>query len=124
MLMEGDTLSDEMVLQFTENCIIGVLPHERETKQPLHITLTIETDFSKASHSDELSDTIDYAEVYSQLQRLISGSNFQLLEKLGETILETVVLINGIKAATLILEKPDALPGDATIRLKFKRREA
>ena len=46
----------------------GVLPQERTVGAYFIINLAIETDFSRAMESDELSGTISYADVYETMK--------------------------------------------------------
>ena len=41
------------------DCIIGILPHERENTQPLMISIEIECDLKKAGYSGNLDESIN-----------------------------------------------------------------
>ena len=45
------------------DCIIGILPHERENTQPLMISIELECDLKKAGYSGNLDESINYAEL-------------------------------------------------------------
>ena len=63
--------------------IIGVLPHERTTPQPLLIDVTLTTDITTAAQSTHLADTIDYADVCEQIKTLCQREEALLLETLA-----------------------------------------
>ena len=41
--------------------IVGVLPEERVTPQPLRVDLELDVDTRQAARSKDLADTVDYA---------------------------------------------------------------
>lgn len=47
----------------------GVLPEERQNGNTFVVDLTLEADISRAVCTDELSDTINYAEAYEVVKR-------------------------------------------------------
>lgn len=50
----------------------GVLPEERQEGNTFVVDLTLETDITRAVCTDELSDTINYAEAYEVARREMS----------------------------------------------------
>ena len=47
----------------------GVLPEERQMGNTFVVDLVLDTDISRAACTDELSDTVNYAEVYEVVKR-------------------------------------------------------
>ena len=47
----------------------GVLPEERQMGNTFVVDLVLYADISRAVHTDELSDTVNYAAVYEVVQR-------------------------------------------------------
>ena len=64
-------------------CVIGTLPVERTAPQPLFFDLELYGDFSRAGHSDDLNDAIDYTEVERCIQDYAAETSFHLLERLA-----------------------------------------
>jgi dihydroneopterin aldolase len=52
--------------------IVGALPHERVSAQPLQIDLRLEVDLTDAGSSDELGDTVNYGAVADEVAALVS----------------------------------------------------
>jgi 7,8-dihydroneopterin aldolase/epimerase/oxygenase len=77
--------------------LVGIYPREKAMPQTVEISLQIGTLTAEASASDELGDTIDYAQVVECLRSELASRHFNLLEKLAEFV------------ATLLLEKFGAL---------------
>lgn len=58
----------------------GVLPHEREHGSQFEIDIEIELDARDAETTDDLKDTIDYAEVYKLVTSKSVERKFDLIE--------------------------------------------
>lgn len=71
--------------------ICGALPEEQVRRQPLEVDVTLTADLAPAGRSDDLADTIDYAAVVSDVERVIVGERFTLLERLAERIAEVTL---------------------------------
>ncbi|MBV1775149.1 dihydroneopterin aldolase [Burkholderiaceae bacterium DAT-1] len=66
--------------------LIGVYDWERIAPQVVEIDLEIGMPSPKACFSDELNDTIDYAQVVDRLRAQLAEQHFLLLERLAEHI--------------------------------------
>lgn len=64
----------------------GVTAAEKETGRLYEIDCELEVDLAEAGHSDELQDTIDYAEVYAMVKELAEGTAYALLEGLATAL--------------------------------------
>lgn len=91
----------------------GVLPQERTTGNYFGVEITLYTDFSRALASDELSDTVNYAEVCQ-----IVSDEMAIPSRLLEHVAGRIVTAIGqrfpqITGGKLIItkEKPP-IPGD------------
>lgn len=73
------------------DAIVGVLPHERTTPQPLEIDLDIETDLAPAGESDDLRDTVDYGAIVAIVEDVTMASQPLLLERLAELLASAVL---------------------------------
>lgn len=67
----------------------GVLPQERMTGNDYVVSLHIKYDFSKAMRSDDVADTLNYAEVYQVVDREMKKPS-QLLERVAGRIGESL----------------------------------
>ena len=68
----------------------GVTAAEKETGRVFEVDCELETDLAEAGHSDSISDTVDYSEVYAIVRDTVEGTAFALLEGLAH---ELAVLI-------------------------------
>ena len=68
----------------------GVSPQEREVGNTFLVDVTIECDLSKASLSDDLNDTINYAKVFELVKQEMEIPSL-LLEHVGGRILRAIL---------------------------------
>lgn len=86
----------------------GVLPEEREKGQDFLIDLEIELDSSAAIGADDISRTIDYAQVVESVSRMATGERYNLIETLASKIAGYLVTLPGARKATVTVKKPEA----------------
>ncbi|MDQ4143903.1 MAG: dihydroneopterin aldolase [Actinomycetota bacterium] len=84
---------------------IGATEAERAEVQPVLLDLEIEADLRTASTSDELEDTIDYAQVTTLVAELVAEKNVKLLEHLAGEIAEAVLALQGVRAVSVQIAK-------------------
>jgi len=89
--------------------IVGTLPHERERRQEIAIDLELSLDLAAAGRSDDLRNTVDYAEIERRVIELAEKSSFQLLEALAGAIGELVLSFDRIESCRVRITKPRAL---------------
>ena len=89
--------------------IIGINDWERKSKQDVIINVSMEYDASKAAKSDDINDTVDYKALSKEIINKVEDSNFLLLEKLAQTVLDIVMMHSLVKKAHVCVDKPFAL---------------
>lgn len=105
--------------------VVGVLPQERTSPQPLSIDVDIETDLSRAGCSDNLADSVDYGAVCDRVATVVADGAPLLLERLANLIvddlLESFALIDTLTIEVRKLRPP--VPHDlATSGVRISRR--
>ena len=65
-------------------CIVGIYPKERELLQNLFLDVEFDLDFGDAENTEDVSHTVDYAEVSNLLESWVQDEKFQLIETLAE----------------------------------------
>lgn len=104
----------------------GVLPEEKITPQPFVFDITIDCDTCAAANSDDVSDTVNYAEVCALVTEFCKGNGFNLIERLAyAAAFETARKFPKIKAVEVTVHKPQApvnLPfGDISVTARVER---
>ena len=91
----------------------GVLAHEKEQGQYFSVDATLGLSIAHAASSDDLSDTVNYAEVADAIRARITGESFDLIEKLAEQIAQDCLSFPQVVSARIRVHKPDApIDGD------------
>jgi dihydroneopterin aldolase len=105
------------------NAIIGVYESEKTSKQPIEFDIALLTNISKSAHSDDINDTLDYAEVTKQVLAWIDHTKFQLIEKLAVHIAEKLLdTFPPVEEVCLCLKKfPDGLEAVAYTAVEIRR---
>jgi dihydroneopterin aldolase/2-amino-4-hydroxy-6-hydroxymethyldihydropteridine diphosphokinase len=85
--------------------VVGVLPHERDTAQPVEIDVDLYVDLHDAGGSDDLADTADYGDVAQQIAAVVRESKDHLLERLAERICEVALATSSVEAVDVALRK-------------------
>jgi len=68
----------------------GVLESEMVTGQDFYVDVVLEVDLTRASITDDVSDTINYAEVTDLVVAEITGDRVSLIEKLAGNIADRI----------------------------------
>jgi dihydroneopterin aldolase len=87
----------------------GVLPHEATDGQEFTVDLLITLDLRAASLSDDLQDTINYADLARIAHENIVGERVQLIERLAGRIGEEISsAYSQITSVSVTVHKPHA----------------
>jgi dihydroneopterin aldolase len=94
----------------------GVLESEKVTGQDFYVDVVLELDLTRASVSDDVADTINYAEVTDLVVREITGAPVSLIEKLAGNIADLIKTTYPQAAAVSVtVHKPQA-PVNAQVK--------
>jgi dihydroneopterin aldolase len=100
------------------SCIIGVLEHERTTKQVVTVDVEMTFDGHRAAKSESINFTHDYSAIASQIEFILSAGEFMLIESAAQLVLRHILLPPTddrpiISTAKVTIKKADALAGTA-----------
>lgn len=91
----------------------GNLAEEQKIGQRFYVDAVLYLDLTKAGQTDDINDTINYAEVYEQVKAVVEGTSCCLIERVASLILEK--LWNGhrgVVGLSVTVRKPEApVPG-------------
>lgn len=91
----------------------GVLDFERRDGQVFRVDLELGLDTRAAAESDELSDTVDYGMLTSQVRRAVETDPVNLIERLAQRIAEVCLADERVLWTKVTVHKPEA-PIEAT----------
>ncbi len=92
------------------NCIIGIYPHERVKPQELIVDIEMEWDFHKAIESENVKDTIDYAQVAEDVKNLAIEKEYQLIETFSADAANLIMKKHNPLSICITIMKPAAIP--------------
>ena len=86
----------------------GALENERVLGQYFSVDAILGLSISHAANTDQLADTVNYAEVADSIRARISGEPVDLIEKLAELIADDCLSFAQVVSVTIRVHKPDA----------------
>ena len=105
----------------------GVSDDEQRLGGRYVVDVELARDLSHAAASDNLADTISYAEVYATVRAIVEGKSFRLVETLAEQIAQA--LLARYAAATVMVrvkKQPPPIDGivdSAGVEITRRREE-
>ncbi len=102
---------------------VGVTEEERSSPQTLVVNVRITADLERASMTDDLDDTIDYASAVALVANRISSEQVKLLERLAGIVGDDLVALKGVRGVTVeIAKEPPPVEEDVkTLAVKIER---
>ncbi len=86
----------------------GVLPGEQEIGQRFVVDLKLSTHLDRPGRVDDLAETIDYAELYGLMEKIVTEERFSLIEALAERIAQAVLASYSVAEVKVRVKKPHA----------------
>lgn len=87
----------------------GVLPEEARLGQRFYISLDCRLDLTAAGTSDDVADTVSYADLAEIARAIATDRRFALIEALAESIAATILArFPGIERIDVRVDKPAA----------------
>jgi dihydroneopterin aldolase len=89
----------------------GANPGEKNVPQPFDVDVRLDVDLSAARGSDALAETIDYAALHTAIVRIVATTSYDLLERLGQVMLDRILVDPRVLRAEVSIGKPKLLAG-------------
>lgn len=89
----------------------GANPGEPETEQPFDINIHLEMDLQQPAHSDDLAETLNYAELRARVSAIVQSTSFVLLERLAAEVIKAIFADARVARARVQIAKPGLLAG-------------
>jgi FolB domain-containing protein len=99
-------MSDRLVIERLEfEGFCGLMEAERNKPQPIAVDLHLLLDLSKAASTDNVSDTVDYAQVTAEIIAIAQQEQFSLIETLAERIAQVILAKHSVQELDLWVRK-------------------
>ncbi|WP_017187042.1 dihydroneopterin aldolase [Alkalibacillus haloalkaliphilus] len=107
----------------------GLFPEENKLGQRFTVDLELKSDLSKAGHSDQMNDSIDYGQVYEVARTVVEGEAKNLIEAVAEDLAKRMFeSFSSLEAITVKIDKPGPpIPGyyqSASVVIDRERHDA
>lgn len=86
-------------------CKVGVTQEERAKKQNVTVDIEILCDLSQAGKTDDITKSINYAQVQEQVMTAVTEGEFQLLERIAQTVASLILKDSLASQVTVIVKK-------------------
>ena len=107
--------------QLVLDCVIGINPWERLTKQRITIDIEMNTDLSAAGDSDAIEDTINYRTVSKAVTAEIEASSYGLVEALASRVAEICLEDERVHSVEVTVRKPGAVRKATAVGVIIRR---
>jgi dihydroneopterin aldolase len=88
------------------DALVGVLPHELDTPQPVEVDLDVQVEVGVAAASDDLADAVDYGAVCDAAVAVLTAGHVGLLERLAHLVAEAALDVDRrIDAVEVVVRK-------------------
>ena len=87
------------------DAIHGLHDTEKINKQLFEVDVEIHL-LEKESCNDSIENSIDYETIYNLLVDIFENNTFNLIETLGEKVIEKIFMNNNVKSAIITIRKP------------------
>lgn len=100
---------------------IGVYEWERQAPQKLLLDIEMSLDLSAAASSDDLNDTVDYAQVANDMAQIANSNQPLLLENLAGKMCDHILEHYSVADVKLKMSKPTILPQAQNVAIQLFR---
>ncbi len=104
-------------------CRLGVSEEEISYAQKIFINCKIFADFKIPMESDNISDSIDYVYIISEIEKLIVDRSFCLIEHLANEIRKILFKNPKVKKVKIKIIKPSATANTAYVSFNLNARK-
>jgi 7,8-dihydroneopterin aldolase/epimerase/oxygenase len=102
--------------------VVGCFNWERQIIQPLMLDLIIQTDLEKASNSDALDDTLNYAEICEISAHVIQQAKPELIEHAAKLVLNALfTTFSAIESIKITIRKPAIIAQANSVGIRLER---
>lgn len=117
----SNQLDTVRIEQLELDCIIGINPWERLTKQRITIDIEMNADLTKAGASDAIEYTINYRTISKAIISEIEESSYGLVEALAARIAEICLQDPLTQSVEVTVRKPGAVRNASAVGVVVRR---
>ncbi|MDO4222829.1 MAG: dihydroneopterin aldolase [Acinetobacter sp.] len=117
---------DSIIIEGLEvKTVIGCFAWERQIEQPLMLDVQLDCDLSKASESDALADTLNYAEICQICSETIQHAQPELIEHAAYLVIQALFAqFTAIEKISIHIRKPAIIPQAQSVGIRLVRERS
>ena len=102
--------------------VVGCFNWERQIIQPLLLDLSIQCSLEQAACSDELEDTLNYAEICEISAQVIQAAQPKLIEHAAKLVLDALCAhYPPVESIMISIRKPAIIPQAQSVGIRLER---
>lgn len=101
--------------------VIGVYEWEKSIQQTLQFDIEMRTDIRAAAQIDDLSKTVDYAEVSEDVVKLTKANQAELIETVAEKVAQHILAEYQVVSCRIKLRKLGAVASTKSVGVIIER---
>ena len=121
MRIDSSRQDKVLIRELKVEAILGILPQERVTPQPVLINITIYTDTRRAARSKDIVDAVNYAALADAATKLTIDGKYLLIETLVEDLAALSLSLAHVEGVSVRVEKPQAVPAAGAVGVEIYR---
>ena len=121
MRIDSSRQDKVLIRELKVEAILGILPQERVTPQPVLINITIYTDTRRAARSKDIVDAVNYAALADAATKLTIDGKYLLIETLVEDLAALSLSLAHVEGVSVRVEKPQAVPAASAVGVEIYR---
>ena len=95
--------------------------HERQVSQNIVINVAVWADVDEAIETEDLTSTVNYHDIQNEIIELASASEFVLIERMANTILDICLKYPRVEKAWIRLDKPHKFPESDSVGIEMEK---
>ena len=121
MRIDSSRQDKVLIRELKVEAILGILPQERVTPQPVLINITIYTDTRRAARSKDIVDAVNYAALADAATDLTIDGKYLLIETLVEDLAALSLSRAHVEGVSVRVEKPQAVQAADAVGVEIYR---
>lgn len=87
----------------------GVMTEEKTLGQKFFVDCILTLDLDKAGQTDDVNETVSYADVYETIKEILEGPSLDLIEAVAKQIVDQILLkYPKVQEVSVEVKKPEA----------------
>lgn len=100
---------------------IGIYEWEKRIQQKIRVDLEMAWDNRIPAASDDIKDTLNYKTAAKLVMQLVEKDHYELVERLAETIADTLMHELKVPWVKVTVGKPGAVRGSSEVGVRIER---